>query len=519
MDDFFNKEKPSLPNLGEAGAMLGGIASIIKNKEKTAAAAPTPAPTPTRATRQMPDSFPKLSGEYASAQQHPRVFYSQADLNDLTGRINVSGSYSAQHFARLTNHVKADLAGTIDWDATYSGCDIYIYLHAFSIEQKDGYAGQTRSDEQLSAAMHVQSGATPPAGAAVVASRLALYAGLAKAGVTIPVGAPPPDQAIAVAKRILLAWADKGFRDESGNFRQPAAQYCDNGQPREPIATVLQIARGILYSIHAQDLLQGIGAFTPDEEDRLNRFHSGMYEVIRIMSNEEYRYGLASKHPDEIYNNQLATHLVALIAAGRLLDDQSKVETALYGGGDALTVELPWTKLFNYVMYGTSDEPMLGVTPNSSDDPLKSSPAYSTPVVAPGEINDRFRNATPHQGIGYPMGTLGWLYMAAESLRIAGYDPYGYRGAHEQTIEMATQYYAGYGKYVGFGNTVTADNATSCPNYQQYIGKIVSDVETNIVIGAYRYPGNAGITEVEPAAKTAFLHDPLDTIRFGRWRD
>jgi hypothetical protein len=470
--------------------------------------------------RQMPATFPNVPGEYVSSKQHPRVFETQSDLNDMARRINVSGSYSAQQFARLTTAVKAYVASKMDWDATYSGCDIYTYLHAFSIEQQSGYAGQTRSDDELAKALKVKPGASPPLGAAVVASRLALYAALVKAGATVLAGAPSADQPTSVAKRILLAWADHGFRDESGSYRRTSTQYCTaDGKPSRPIAIALQVARGVTYSAQAQDLLQGIGAFNAEEEGRLDRFDGSIYDVIRNLSNEELDASMASKNPDETYNNQFASHLTALIATARLLDDGKRVEAALDGGDAALTVKLPWKKLFNYVIYGESDQPMLHITPNSNDDPLKSSPAYSTSIVAAGEINDRYRNATADQGIGYPMGTLGWFYMTAENLRGAGYNLYGYRGSHQQTIEMATQYYACYAQHVGFRNTITADNATACPDYRQYIGKVVDSVETNIVIGAYRFPTNAAITAVESAAKAALLRDPIDTARFGRWRD
>jgi hypothetical protein len=237
------------------------------------------------------------------------------------------------------------------------------------------------------------------------------------------------------------------------------------------------------------------------------------------MSNEEFDWNVVGRHGDEIYNNQFASHLAALIATARLLDDRKRLEAVLYGSDPALKVELPWTKLFNYVIYGVNDQPMRRITPNSSDDPVKSRPAYSTNVVAPGEINDRFRNSHPLAGIGYPMGTLGWLYISAENLRISGYDPYAYRGFRQQSIEMATDYYACYGKHVGFGNTVTADNAKSCPDYKQYIGKEVTGVETAVVIGAYRFPRDAAIDEVEQPAKAALLRDPIDTARFGRWSE
>jgi hypothetical protein len=38
-------------------------------------------------------------------------------------------------------------------------------------------------------------------------------------------------------------------------------------------------------------------------------------------------------------------------------------------------------------------------------------------------------------------------------------------------------------------------------------------------MGAYRFPSNRAIVEVESAAKAAILHEGLDSVRFGRWRD
>lgn len=513
------------------GAMIGSVicAFLLPQVARPAEAGPAesaanaetagmmfPAPGP----RQVPDTFPKLPGAYASSKQYPRVFETQADLSDMVRRINVAGSYSAQNFARLATSVKNHLASKMDWDATYSGCDIYIYLHAFSIESASGYAGQTTSSQDLITALKVHPGAAPPAGVAVVAAQFALYAALVKAGAAVPAGAPTPDQATAVAKRILLAWADHGFRDASGNLRQTTAQYCKpDGSPVPPVANVLQIARGIVYSVQAQDLLQGIGAFSPDEVGRVNRFHDRMYEVIRNMSNEEFVHSIAGKTGDETYNNQFAAHLTALIAIARLLDDRGRLEAALYGGDPAHKVELPWTKLFNYIIYGVNDQPMARISPNTSHDPLKSRPAYSSSIVSPGEINDRFRNIHDKAGIGYPMFSLSSLFTTAENLRISGYNPYAYHGTHQQTIEMATQYYACFGKQPGFNNTVTADNAKSCSDYRQYIGQIVVGVENAVVIGAYRFPSDAAITGVEVPARAESLHDAIDTALYGRWRD
>lgn len=144
-----------------------------------------------------------LPGTYRTSAEHPRVFVTPSDLRDMVARINTPGSFSAQIFPRLANQVRTHLAAEIDWDAVYSGCDIDLYLHAFSYEQAGGYASETRTESQMGTALNVRPGMSPPAGAAIVASRLALYAALVKAGAQAPAGAPTADQAAALAKRIL----------------------------------------------------------------------------------------------------------------------------------------------------------------------------------------------------------------------------------------------------------------------------------------------------------------------------
>ena len=59
----------------------------------------------------------------------------------------------------------------------------------------------------------------------------------------------------------------------------------------------------------------------------------------------------------------------------------------------------------------------------------------------------------------------------------------------------------------------------ACPDYQQYIGQIVNRLETDIVMGAYHFPRNTAITELEAAAKAGAGANLLDPLRFGRWRD
>jgi hypothetical protein len=265
----------------------------------------------------------------------------------------------------------------------------------------------------------------------------------------------------------------------------------------------------------------GLGALDHDEEARLTRFHEVMADLIRPLTNDEFAAVRRGKYRDEAYNNQFIADLTSELALARLFDDQQHFLAALYGGKGSESVTIPWVVLFDHVIYGPSDHPLIRVTPNNSPDPLTGKPAWSTLVVAAGEVNDRYRNDNPLQGIGYPMGTLNGLFDQAEILRIAGFDAYGYRGAHQQSIEMAVQYYACYAQHVGFYKTVTRDAAETCPDYEEYIGRIVNGVEPSVLIGAYRFPKNKSITDIEAAARAAWLSPAgsLDAVRFGRWRD
>ncbi len=470
--------------------------------------------TPLSAWSEAPSIVP---GTYTSSTQHPRVFMTQADLNDFVTRINSRNTFSAQKFSRLVNMVKSDVAANIEWDAAYSGCDIDIYLHSFSIEETRGYASDVRSEDRIRSELGIQTNARPPAGAALVASRLALYAALVKAGAIVPEGSPTVGQSAALAKRILMAWANRGFRARNGSYLQSTAQFCEQSgavTPASQSAVGLQISRGVFYSVHAQDLLQSLGVLNPEEEKHLNTFHSAMYELIRNGLN--YRFELI-KMPCDRYSNHVASQLTGLLATARLLDDKRKFLAALDGGNSSIAVELPWITYFNKAIYGESERPN-ECFPNSGPNGLTSNPFFQTTTVAPGEIDDRFRNLNPLQGIGYSMGALEHIFAAADILKSAGFDAYSYRGAHKQSIESATQYYACYAKSAGFKKRVTAEQAEVCPDNVQYVGKVVNDVEPSILMGASRFPRNTGITGLDAAAKAESLHDgTIDTIRFGRW--
>ena len=468
-------------------------------------------------------TVPLLSGTYRSLAEHPRVFTTTDEIRSLASRINQPSTYSSLRFSGLANQIKRDLANKIDWDATYSGCDIDVYLRVFSFGPRGGYSSEVRSEDQLRAALHVRPGYSAPDGAAIVASRLALYAALAKAGANLPPTAANAADAAALAKRILLAWAAHGFRDAHGNFLPPSTFRCEDKSHPQPdpkntigIDIPLEIGRGVIYSAQAQDLLQYVAALNDNEQVLLNTFHLAMFDLIRRTGNKF----LGTPHPAcERFANGTAVGLASLLAIARLVDNEPRFDAVLFGRNTDIPVPLHWTRFFDGNIYGEHDHPM-PCYPNGGPDGAHTKGAFTTSVVAPGEIQDRYRGQLL-QTFGYPMGSLQWLFDAAETLRIAGYDSFAYRGNHHQSIEMAIQYYSCYGKTPGFYATVTRENARSCSNFEQYYGKVVNGVDGAVIFGSYRFPDNAAITSVESAAKAkaptgAFSED---AILFGKWRD
>jgi hypothetical protein len=373
-----------------------------------------------------------LAGIYQRPTTHPWVFTTQSELDDLARRINMPGSYSAQRFGQLAGQITRDLAARNEWNAVYTGCDVGVIQYAFSYEPQDGQA------QAVHAALQLGPDAVAPAGAAVVASRLALYAALAKAGAKVPAGAPAAEQAAALAKRILLAWGEHGFRDPQGHLLTRESQLCDANGSHTDVGSGLPISRGIVYSVHAQDLLMYQGALDADETKELNAFHSAIFALLLDGLNHGYdHHAWACDH----YGNQSANILAGLLATARLVDNQRAFNAVVSGGDLSMRVALPWIAFFDRAIYGEADLPNSCYF-NTGADGQTSHPFFSTLTVSPGEVDDRFRNKTAGQGIGYAMFTLERLVDAAEVLRFAGFDASGYRGVHNQSIEKAIAYYA-----------------------------------------------------------------------------
>jgi hypothetical protein len=103
----------------------------------------------------------------------------------------------------------------------------------------------------------------------------------------LPPGSPGSDEAAALAKRILLAWADRGFRDAKGHFLE-LASFTRDGHGRPDSGLGLTLGRGIIYSVHAQDLLESLGALNADEVRRLNALHGAIFDLLRQSENVLY---------------------------------------------------------------------------------------------------------------------------------------------------------------------------------------------------------------------------------------
>ena len=467
----------------------------------------------------LPTAVPGVAGSYTSSSTYPRVFNTPYELEDLATRIKTPGAYSSERFKQLATQVGRDLDSGKEWAAAYSGCNSDTYNYAFSYEpqtiEHEDHSIRIRAD------MKLPPNAKPPGGAAVVAARDALYAAMVKAGATLPAGGPAPERAAALAKQILLGWSSRGFRDNQGRFLNSPKQFCDaDGKFVEGAfaGAGLVVARGVLYSVQTRDLLTYLGDLGEAESKQVTAFHSAMFDLILNALN--YNFVEQRAWDCDHYSNHAANLLAGLLALARDLDRQKEFEAVANGLDPSIHVSLSWVMFLQRAIYGEHDMPNACYA-NTGKDGYTSRPFFQTSIVALGEIDDRYRNADPGKGIGYPMFTLERLYDAAEVMHNAGFDAYGYRGAHKQSIEMATAYYACYAKGAGFFEQVTPENSASCPDAEQYYGKIVNGVERMIVIGALRFPDDRAIISVEAAAKKAASSGvfSLDSILFGRWRD
>jgi hypothetical protein len=142
---------------------------------------------------------------------------------------------------------------------------------------------------------------------------------LVNAGAKPPAGAPTRDQAAALAKRILLALGDRGFRDAQGRLITRESQLCDANGGHADVGSGLSISRGIVYSVQAQDMLMYQGMLDATEAKALNTFHSAIFMLLLDSLNNGYdHHAWACDH----YGNHSANILAGLLATARLVDNQ-----------------------------------------------------------------------------------------------------------------------------------------------------------------------------------------------------
>ena len=55
--------------------------------------------------------------------------------------------------------------------------------------------------------------------------------------------------------------------------------------------------------------------------------------------------------------------------------------------------------------------------------------------------------------------------------------------------------------------------------YISVVSVLVNDVDRPVIFGAYRFPKNNSIAQLDAAAKSASKPFPVNTTLFGRWRD
>jgi hypothetical protein len=152
-----------------------------------------------------------------------------------------------------------------------------------------------------------------------------------------------------------------------------------------------------------------------------------MFDLIREASN--FRFTIPElNHPDsvcELYSNHVGAQLMGLLSIARLLDDVRKFNATLYGADHQIPLAVPWIEYVDHAIYGEGDKP-IACYRNTSPDSQSSDGSYETPIVAPGEIEDRYRHHGNLQAFGYPLWALGELFAMADIMENAGLDAYGY---------------------------------------------------------------------------------------------
>jgi hypothetical protein len=412
---------------------------------------------------------PPLGGSYRPLGNvaHPFVFTTPAQAERLLADTSPSAKKALSY---LEDQTRADIDRSAALTGPpYSGCDIDRYTFEFA------YGGN---------------------GATTIAPRLAMYSYLT----SLHQGYGDPalaEKATALAKTIMLNWANNGWKNK-GRFRNTPADYCAGKGQTLPQAIVwhliaLQAGRGMPNWIQAQDLLYALKAFSPEEKAQLNVFLSNMFSLLVLTANNKT---VTEVRDCDRFNNQTSATLAGMAAIARFRNDAAAIKSIADGTGGQIV--LPWTQQVQGNIYGVGDK-MRGCFDLSTA--VRFSNYFQIATVAPGEVEDRFRG---HKGqpFGYALGSVAYLMLTAQILQDSGYHAFRYTGENGQSVEMALDYYSYYfTKWLSLEDTFVPPGPDPYPSYEQYVGQPVSK-------GTGTVTGVEGILNPYMLALRAYPNDP-----------
>lgn len=381
----------------------------------------------------IPPRPPALPGSYrAPSGAHPFVFATAGSMQRLVSSPSPS---AAKALATLEQRVRSALKDPSKFPAPVTGCNLDAYLYGLTYEN---------------------------GGAARTAAELASYAYLTSLnqGFGDPAVA---EQASSTARTILMGWSTKSLRDASGKM-MGVTEFCDasGASPENTrFAVGLQIARGMTFWVHAQDMLLAMNQLDGNDRQTLEGFLGSVSILLRNAANYRAR---GSNLDCNRYANHVSIQLAGLIAIARLLGDKTGLEDAAFGvHGNVL---IPWTTQVTTAIYGAH--------PSLMKCYANGTPGFAQlPNVQQGELVDRYR-AHDGQKLGYPIFSLTHLMMAARVLTDAGYHAFGPIGGRPSPLKDALDYYAAiFAQNLSPDQIRLASNAYR-PDFEQYANEIVS---------------------------------------------
>lgn len=377
------------------------------------------------------------SGDAVSPQRgdSPHVFVTSAELAELAANdARPLGSAKAA----LASRAAAALRSADMLTATFSGCSLDRYLHLLTYEVS---------------------------GAARSASELALYAALCAENPAYD-GGKIARPAAALARLVLTRWASDGLR-AGGRLRSNLDDFCDaQGRSTQDtrFAVGLQLGRGLPYWIQAHDLLRGLGALSPADDQALSAFLDHLVRLVEVGLNTRFA---ESRLGCNRFSNHTSVALAALLAAARFRQDDARLVAV--GSSGAGAPAITWARQVRHAVYGPDPEP-LTCYPNEPRDTF-----FQIQPPQPGELADRYR-AGKAQTFGYPMFSLAALLLGSDLLSSSAA---GAPIAQEERPRLlsAVHYYAPFFAQLSGPDEAVVPVGFGAAGAAQYAGKLVSSAK------------------------------------------